>query len=103
MQMNAAGKRGKSAEQRRVCKRAADVLEGDFACRHHMRVPVWKSRCFLADMKLLEAFAGIDQEIAGGFEALEYVGRLEQGRILNNQTIRLQDRLAQPDFLVGNA
>src|SRR5208337_2912782 len=79
------------------------MFQGDLACRRYTRVTVREPRRFLADMKLLEAFAGIDQEIARGLEALEYVRRLEQGRILNNQAVRLQDRLAQPDLLVGNA
>src|SRR6516165_6854326 len=103
MQMNAIGERCESTEQCRVWKRPADMFQGELACRSHTRVPVREPRRFLADMKLLETLAGIDQEIACGFEALEYVGGLEQGRILHNQAIRLQDRLAQPDLLVGNA
>ena len=53
-------------------------------------------------MEFGECLVGVDQQIAVGAQAGEHIDHLEQRRILHDQAVRLQDRLAQPDFLVGD-
>ena len=55
------------------------------------------------DMQIGEGLVGVDEQIAVRLEAREHVDRLEQGRVLDDQAVRLEDRLAQPDLLVGDA
>ena len=50
-------------------------------------------------MEIAKALIGIDEEIAGVLKALENVDRLEQRHVLDDQRIRHDDRLTQPDFL----
>src|SRR5215831_10511051 len=57
----------------------------------------------VAQTQLVKAFVGIDEEIAVRPEPLEHVDCFEQRRILDDQAVRFEDRLAQPDFLVVDA
>src|SRR5450756_722230 len=50
-------------------------------------------------VEIAKALIGIDEEIATIREALENVDRLEQRHVLDDQRIRHDDRLTQPDFL----
>jgi len=50
-------------------------------------------------MEIGEALVGIDQKVAALLEALEYVDRLEQRHVLDDQGVRRVNRLTQPDFL----
>src|ERR1035441_4103951 len=50
-------------------------------------------------VEIAKALIGIDEEIAGVLKALENVNRLEQRHVLDDQRIRHDDRLTQPDFL----
>jgi len=54
-------------------------------------------------MEFGKGLVGVDQEVAVITQAGEHVDHLEQRRILHDQAVRLQDRLPQPDFLVGDA
>ena len=46
---------------------------------------------------------GVDEQITIRLQALEDVDRLEQRRVLHDQGVGLEDRLAQPDLLVVDA
>src|SRR5664279_4372495 len=50
-------------------------------------------------VEIAKALIGIDEKIAGVLKALENVDRLEQRHVLDDQRIRHDDRLTQPDFL----
>src|ERR1043165_9097239 len=56
-----------------------------------------------SEMKFAQVAVAVDQQISGGLEPLENVDRLEQGRVLHDQGIGLENRFAQPDFLVVDA
>ena len=95
--------RRKGAEQRRVRHRTPDMLQREFGRRHDDGMAFRQAFGDLPDMEFGECLVGVDQQIAVAAQAGEHVDHLEQGRILHDQAVRLQDRLAQPDFLVGDS
>ena len=102
VEVNELRQRREGAEQRRVRHRPPDMLHREFGRRHDDRMALRQAVDDLADMEFGECLVGVDQEVTVAGEAGEYVDHLEQRRILHDQAIRLQDRLAQPYFLVGD-
>ena len=100
MEVDDAGQRRKGAEQRCIGKRAPDMLQRQLARRHRAGMAFGKLRHDLGEMQLIEASIGVDEQIAVRPDPLEHVDRLEQRRVLHDQRVGLEDRLAQPDLLV---
>src|SRR6266511_2463271 len=103
MKMDDAGQRGESTEQRRVGHRATDVLQGELGRGRHAGMAFREFCRHIDKIQLVKAFVGIDEEIAVRPEPLEHVDCFEQRWILDDQAVRLEDRLTQPDLLVVNA
>src|SRR5206468_5863296 len=51
-------------------------------------------------LQVVESARAVDQEIAVGLKALEDIDHLKQGWVLHDHGVRLEDRLAQADFLI---
>src|ERR1019366_8494193 len=103
VEANETGQGGKGAKQSRVRHRTPDMLQRKFGCRHNDGMTFREAFGYLPDMELGEGLVGVDQQIAVAAQAGEHVDHLEQRRVLHDQAVRLQDRLPQPDFLVGDA
>ena len=78
------------------------MLHREFGSRHDDGMTFRQPVGDLLDMEFGEGLIGVDQQIAVVSQAGEHIDYLEQRRILHDQAVRLQDRLAQPDFLVGD-
>jgi len=101
LQVDDAGQRRERSEQRSIGQRPADVPERELARRHCAGVARGEFRHDVGEMQLREAFVGVDEQVAVRLDPVEYIGdRLEQRRVLHDQCVRLEDRLAQPDLLV---
>ena len=95
--------RGESAQQRRVGHRPADVLEREVGRRHACTgVPAASLREF-ADAEFVEGARGVDEDVALARQAAEHIHLVQQRRVLDDQRVGLQDRLAQADLLVVDA
>jgi hypothetical protein len=62
-----------------------------------------EARGELAEAQLLEAARAVDQDVAVGLQALEHVHLVQQRRVLDDQHVGREDRLAQADRVVVDA
>ena len=97
------GKGGEAAEQHRVRQRPAEVLERDLGGRNGDHPLVPEALGDLADAELVEAALAVDQHVAVGLQALEDVDLVQQRRVLDDQHVGREDRLAQADLAVVDA
>ena len=94
---------GEGAEQRRVGERPANVLEGEFGGWHHAGVARPQRSRDRGEAELGERAIAVDEEVARSAQPLEHVESVEERRILYDEGVRLEDRLAQSDFLLVDA
>src|SRR5438270_7192222 len=101
--MNEAGEPGEGAEQHGIRQRPSDVLERELGGGDSQRMPGRKLLSDSGKLQVVETARAVDQQIAVRLKALEHVHDLKQGRVLHDYRVRLEDRLAQADFLVVDA
>src|SRR5208337_5266155 len=78
------------------------MLQRKLRCRKADSVALRQAIDRLLKVETGERLVGIDKEITVGAKGREHIDNLEQRRILHDQTIRLEDRLAQPNLLIRN-
>ncbi|CCE05765.1 hypothetical protein BRAS3843_1470044 [Bradyrhizobium sp. STM 3843] len=100
--MDEPGQGGKGAEQGGIRHRASDMFQRQFGCRHDHGVSLGQPIDGRVEVKFGKALVGVDEQIPVAKQAGEHIDHLEQGRILDDQAIRLEDGLTQADRLVGN-
>ena len=89
------GQRREAAEQSRVRKRPPEVLARELG-RGHGQQPLGRSRCANSSSPSSATRAGrVDQHVAVGADAGEEIDLVEQRRVLDDQRVRLDDRLAR--------
>jgi hypothetical protein len=79
------------APSRGVGQGPPQVLHGDFRRRDAGMAIGAQLGGHLANVQILEALAGVDQDIAIGLEALKDVNLVEQGRVLDDDGVRGHD------------
>src|SRR5712691_725884 len=95
-----AGQGGEAAEQRGARQRPAQVLLRHPAGRDHQQ-PAGSHRAdVLAQAEILERACRVDQHEAARSQAGEDLHLVQQGRITDDQRVRVGDRLAGPYRLV---
>src|SRR5881394_2212021 len=94
---------GEAAEQHRVGQRPAEVLARDLGGGHGEKPFTAKALRDLGEAELVEAALAVDEDVAVGLEALEDVDLVQQGRVLDDQHVGRQDRLAQADLVIVDA
>ena len=87
----------KRAEESGVRERPPQVLASELGGRHRQQPLRAEPLDELAQPELVEAARGVDQDVAVRPEPGEEVDLVEQRRILDDQGVRLDDRLAHPD------
>ena len=94
--------RGERRQQRHVWNRAADMLQGDFGSGQREQLVAIRGDQ-LVQPELVLAPGRVDQHRSAGAQAVEQVDLMQQRRVLDDQRVRLHDRLAQTDRCIANA
>src|SRR5215217_1183010 len=97
------GDRGQRAEQRRPGQRPPEVLAGQRARRHRDHPAAAEALQEIAQPELLRRPFRVEEDDALRSEPSEDVDLVEEGRVLDHDDIRLEDRLVRPDRPIGDA
>ncbi len=91
------GQRGEPAEHRRAGQRAAEVAERELRGRHREKAAAAVPGGELSQAEVVEALGRVDQHVAVGAQPAERVRLVQERRVLDEQRIRLGDRLTGAD------
>src|SRR5690349_14738045 len=97
------GERGEGTEQCRVRQRATEVLPRDLGGGHGDRVLAREPLDQFLEPELVEGARGVEHQEAVGLQPGEQVDLVEERRVLDDQCVRVGDRLTEPDRAVVNA